>query len=118
MSGPFALGRMWMLASVGEQGRVGKVGVVVDEGFQPLGVGPSAADSGSPRLRIPRNLDSDSSASRSLIPGRRSASERSDAVKRLLSVSQTCRLQSRSLFAYLSDVLDARPHEHPAALLT
>ena len=69
-------------------------------------------------LRIPRTLDSDSSASRSRIPRRRSASERSDAVKRLLSVSQTCRLQSRSLFAYLSDVLDARPHEHPAALLT
>ena len=35
--------------------------------------------SATTRLRIPRTLDSDSSASRSLIPGRRSASERSDA---------------------------------------
>jgi len=38
--------------------------------------------------------------------------------ERLLSVSQTCRLQSRSLFAYLSDVLDARAHDLPVPLLT
>jgi len=41
---------MWMLASVGEQGRVGRVGVVVEEGFQPL---ESAL-----RLRILDLLDS------------------------------------------------------------
>ena len=50
MPGPPALGRMWMLASVGEQGRVGRVGVVVEEGFQPL---ESAL-----RLRILDLLDS------------------------------------------------------------
>jgi hypothetical protein len=38
--------------------------------------------------------------------------------ERLLSVSQTCRLQSRSLFAYLSDVLDARAHDLPVPLLS
>ena len=38
--------------------------------------------------------------------------------ERLLSVSQTCRLQRRSLFAYLSDVLDARAHDLPIPLLS
>jgi hypothetical protein len=36
---------------------------------------------------------------------------------RPLSVSQTCRLQRRSLFAYLADVLNARIRGDPAPLL-
>ena len=38
-------------------------------------------------------------------------------IERLLSVSQTCRLQRRSLFAYLTDVLNARIRGDPAPLL-
>ena len=38
-------------------------------------------------------------------------------IERLLSVSQTCRLQRRSLFAYLADVLTARARGDPAPLL-
>ena len=38
-------------------------------------------------------------------------------IERLLSVSQTCRLQGRSLFAYLTDVLTARARGQPAPLL-
>jgi transposase len=34
-------------------------------------------------------------------------------IERLLSVSQTCRLQDRSLFAYLADVLTARARDDP-----
>jgi transposase len=37
--------------------------------------------------------------------------------ERLLSISQTCRLQKRSLFAYLTEVLDARTRGHPIPLL-
>ena len=36
---------------------------------------------------------------------------------RLLSASVTCRLQRRSLFDYLAEVLDARVRGHPAPLL-
>ena len=39
------------------------------------------------------------------------------AIERLLSVSQTCRLQGRPLFAYLTDVLAAHARGHPAPLL-
>ena len=39
-------------------------------------------------------------------------------IERLLSVSQTCRLQRRSLFAYLADVLTAKARGDPAPLLT
>jgi transposase len=38
-------------------------------------------------------------------------------IERLLSASVTCRLQSRSLFAYLADVLNARARDHPVPLL-
>jgi transposase len=38
-------------------------------------------------------------------------------IERLLSVSQTCRLQRRSLFAYLTDVLNARARDGPIPLL-
>jgi len=38
-------------------------------------------------------------------------------IERLLSVSVTCRLQGRSLFAYLSDVLAARIRGDPVPLL-
>ena len=38
-------------------------------------------------------------------------------IERLLSVSQTCRLQHRSLFAYLSDALSARIRGDPIPLL-
>ncbi len=38
-------------------------------------------------------------------------------IERLLSVSQTCRLQRRSLFAYLVDVLTARARDDPIPLL-
>jgi hypothetical protein len=38
-------------------------------------------------------------------------------IERLLSVSITCRLQGRSLFAYLSDVLAARIRGDPIPLL-
>jgi transposase len=38
-------------------------------------------------------------------------------IERLLSVSQTCRLQRRSLFAYLTDVLSARIRGDPVPLL-
>lgn len=38
-------------------------------------------------------------------------------IERLLSVSQTCRLQRRSLFAYLADVLTARARDDPLPLL-
>jgi len=37
--------------------------------------------------------------------------------QRLLSASVTCRLQRRSLFAYLADVLGARVRGDPAPLL-
>jgi transposase len=36
---------------------------------------------------------------------------------RLLSAHTTCRLQGRSLFAYLTDAITARAHGHPAPLL-
>lgn len=39
------------------------------------------------------------------------------AIERLLSASQTCRLQRRSLFAYLADALDAHARGHPVPLL-
>ena len=39
-------------------------------------------------------------------------------IERLLSASVTCRLQRRSLFAYLSDVLAARIRGDPIPLLT
>ena len=39
-------------------------------------------------------------------------------IARLLSASLTCRLQKRSLFAYLSDVLAARIRGDPIPLLT
>jgi hypothetical protein len=38
-------------------------------------------------------------------------------IERLLSLSQTCRLQNRSLFAYLTAVLNARARDDPAPLL-
>jgi hypothetical protein len=38
-------------------------------------------------------------------------------VARLLSAHTTCRLQRRSLHAYLIDVLTARAHDRPAPLL-
>ena len=38
-------------------------------------------------------------------------------IERLLSASLTCRLQRRSLFAYLSDVLSARIRGDPVPLL-
>jgi len=38
-------------------------------------------------------------------------------IERLLSVSQTCRLQRRSLFAYLAAVLTARARDDPVPLL-
>ncbi|MBA2371109.1 MAG: IS66 family transposase [Chloroflexi bacterium] len=37
-------------------------------------------------------------------------------IERLLSVSQTCRLQRRSLFAYLADVLTAKARDDPVPL--
>jgi hypothetical protein len=40
------------------------------------------------------------------------------AIERLLSASITCRLQGRSLFAYLSDVLAAKIRDNPIPLLT
>ena len=47
-----------------------------------------------------------------------SQSERGETtIQRLLSASVTCRLQSRSLFAYLADVLGARVRGDPAPLL-
>ena len=39
-------------------------------------------------------------------------------IERLLSVSQTCRLQRRSLFTYLADVLTAKARGDPIPLLT
>ena len=39
-------------------------------------------------------------------------------IARLLSVSQTCRLQRRSLFTYLADVLAAKIRGEPIPLLT
>ena len=39
-------------------------------------------------------------------------------IERLLSVSQTCRLQRRSLFTYLADVLTAKARGDPTPLLT
>jgi transposase len=48
-----------------------------------------------------------------------SQSERGErTVERLLSASVTCRLQKRSLFAYLSDVLVAKARGDPIPLLT
>jgi transposase len=38
-------------------------------------------------------------------------------IERLLSVSQTCRLQRRSLFTYLADVLSARIRGGPVPML-
>ncbi len=38
-------------------------------------------------------------------------------IERLLSVSQTCRLQRRSLFSYLAEVLTARARDDPIPLL-
>jgi transposase len=47
-----------------------------------------------------------------------SQSERGEStIERLLSASVTCRLQGRSLFAYLADVLGARARGDPAPLL-
>jgi transposase len=47
-----------------------------------------------------------------------SQSERGETtIQRLLSASVTCRLQGRSLFAYLTDVLGARVRGDPAPLL-
>jgi transposase len=47
-----------------------------------------------------------------------SQSERGETTtQRLLSASVTCRLQGRSLFAYLAEVLDARVRGDPAPLL-
>ena len=47
-----------------------------------------------------------------------SQSERGETtIERLLSASVTCRLQGRSLFAYLADVLGARARGDPAPLL-
>jgi transposase len=47
-----------------------------------------------------------------------SQSERGEStIERLLSASVTCRLQGRSLFAYLADVLGARVRGDPAPLL-
>lgn len=47
-----------------------------------------------------------------------SQSERGETtIQRLLSASVTCRLQGRSLFAYLADVLGARVRGDPAPLL-
>jgi transposase len=47
-----------------------------------------------------------------------SQSERGEqTIERLLSASVTCRLQKRSLFAYLADVLGARVRGDPAPLL-
>jgi len=47
-----------------------------------------------------------------------SQSERGErTIERLLSVSQTCRLQRRSLFAYLADALTARTRGDPVPLL-
>lgn len=47
-----------------------------------------------------------------------SQSERGETtIQRLLSASVTCRLQDRSLFAYLADVLGARVRGDPAPLL-
>ena len=40
------------------------------------------------------------------------------SIERLLSASITCRLQARSLFAYLSDVFAARIRGDPVPLLT
>jgi hypothetical protein len=39
-------------------------------------------------------------------------------IERLLSASVTCRLQGRSLFAYLADVLNAKARGDPLPLLT
>jgi hypothetical protein len=52
--------------------------------------------------------------------GGASASRRSDerTIERLLSASITCRLQRRSLFAYLTDVLSANIRGDPIPLLT
>jgi len=48
-----------------------------------------------------------------------SQSERGEhTIERLLSASITCRLQRRSLFAYLSDVLAAKIRGDPIPLLT
>jgi len=48
-----------------------------------------------------------------------SQSERGErTIERLLSASITCRLQGRSLFAYLSDVLAAKIRGDPIPLLT
>jgi transposase len=54
---------------------------------------------------------------RKLSFGRRSqGGERT--IERLLSVDQTCRLQRRSLCAYLADVLVAKSRGDPVPLLT
>jgi hypothetical protein len=39
-------------------------------------------------------------------------------IERLLSVDQTCRLQRRSLYAFLSDVLTAKARGQPVPSLT
>ena len=39
-------------------------------------------------------------------------------IERLLSVDQTCRLQRRSLYAYLADVLTAKARGDPIPALT
>ena len=47
-----------------------------------------------------------------------SQSERGErTIERLLSASVTCRLQGRSLFAYLADVLSANARGQPVSLL-
>ena len=39
-------------------------------------------------------------------------------IERLLSVDQTCRLQRRSLYAYLAEVLTAKARGDPVPALT
>jgi hypothetical protein len=39
-------------------------------------------------------------------------------IERLLSVDQTCRLQRRSLYAYLADVFTAKARGDPAPAIT
>jgi len=43
--------------------------------------------------------------------------ERHEPIERLLSTSQTCRLQQRSLFAYLANLLAAKARGDPAPSL-
>jgi len=49
---------------------------------------------------------------------RRRISPSGDLCCRLLSVDQTCRLQRRSLYAYLADVLTAKARGDPVPTLS